>query len=267
MRTALWRALHVELDPPPHVLTDRIGLHLVAPPEDWRGRPDMDPRGSTVSRLGMVARARFVEDLVEQRVAEGLAQYVILGAGLDTFVQRHPEAGERLTVFEVDQPDTQAWKRNRLTELGFEIPDWLRLVPVDFEMGGSWRDQLLIAGFDPGKPAVVASTGVSMYLSCDAIVGTLRQCALLAPGSALAMTFLLPLELLEAGERPIRQMIMTKAAESGTPWVSFFSPDQLLSLAHDCGFADASYVSGRELIDRYVPGTGLSAEEFLVATT
>ncbi|MFA4081563.1 class I SAM-dependent methyltransferase [Mycobacteroides salmoniphilum] len=149
VRTALWRALHVELDPPPHVLTDRIGLQLVAPSEDWHRRPDMDPRASTVSRSGMVARTRFVEDLVEQRAVDGVGQYVILGAGLDTFVQRHPDAGERFTVFEVDQPGTQVWKRNRLTELGFEISDWHRLVPVDFEAGGSWRDQLLHRGVRP----------------------------------------------------------------------------------------------------------------------
>ncbi|WP_235629538.1 class I SAM-dependent methyltransferase [Mycobacteroides saopaulense] len=264
VRTALWRALHVELDPPPHVLTDLVGLQLVAPSADWRRRPDMDPRGSTVSRLGMVARARFVEDLVDR---QGVGQYVILGAGLDTFVQRRPEAGERLTVFEVDQPDTQVWKRKRLTELGFEIPDWQRLVPVDFEAGGSWRDQLEIAGFHPGRPAVVASTGVSMYLHRDAIVATLRQCASLAPGSILAMTFLLPSELLDEQDRAVRQAIVARAADSGTPWVSFFSPAQMLSLAQECGFPDASHVPGHELIERYVPGTGLSAEEFLVATT
>ncbi|SHY83691.1 Putative S-adenosyl-L-methionine-dependent methyltransferase ML2640 [Mycobacteroides abscessus subsp. abscessus] len=79
----------------------------------------------------MVARARFVEDFVKRRAAEGVGQYVILGAGLDTFVQRYPGAGERLTVFEVDRPDTQAWKRKRLADCGFQIPRWQRLVPVD----------------------------------------------------------------------------------------------------------------------------------------
>lgn len=263
VRTALWRALHVELDPPPHVLTDLVGLRLAAPSVDWRRRPDMDPQGSTVSRLGMVARARFVEDLVD---LQGVGQYVILGAGLDSFAQRHPDAGERLTVFELDQSDTQAWKRNRLTELGFEIPDWLRLVPVDLEAEGSWREQLLTAGFDPDQPAVVASTGVSMYLTHDAIMETLRQCSSLARGSTLAMTFLLPPDLLEESERQARQMIMSRAAESGTPWLSFFTPDEMLVLARTCGFSDASCVPGHELIDRYAPGTGLSAEEFLVAT-
>lgn len=266
VRTALWRALHVELDPPPHVLTDLIGLQLVAPPENWRGRPDMDPHGSVGSRLGMVARARFVEDLVMQRAADGLSQYVILGAGLDTFVQRQPSAGERLTVFEVDQPETQEWKRRRLTALGFGIPGWQRLVPVDFEAGVPWPEQLRLAGFDAGTPAVVASTGVSMYLTRDAIGATLRQCASLASGSTLAMTFLLPLELLPEEERMTRQLIVSRAADSGTPWLSFFTPDQMMDLAHECGFSSASCVSGRELIERYVPGTGLSGEEFLVAT-
>ncbi|MEU9809143.1 class I SAM-dependent methyltransferase [Mycobacterium sp. NPDC050853] len=272
VRTALWRALHVELDSSPHVLTDVIGLQLVAPPADWRQRPDMDPQGSVASRLGMVARARFVEDLADQQSERGVGQYVILGAGLDTFAQRHLDAGERLTVFEVDQLATQEWKRKRLTELGFEIPDWLRLVPVDFEAGGSWSDQLLTAGFDADRPAVVASTGVSMYLTREAIAATLRQCALLAPGSTVAMTFLLPLGLLDERERPVRQMIVSMAAESGTPWVSFFAPGEMLALARECGFSQASHVSGHELIERYFPGRGggpnaLNAEEFLVATS
>ncbi|MBN7535709.1 class I SAM-dependent methyltransferase [Mycobacteroides abscessus subsp. abscessus] len=266
LRTALWRALHVELDPPPHVLTDLVGLQLAAPEEDWRERPDMDPHGTVDSRLGMVARARFVEDLVKRRAAEGVGQYVILGAGLDTFVQRHPDAGERLTVFEVDRPETQAWKRKRLTDCGFQIPRWQRLVPVDFEAGACWREQLEIAGFDSGRPAVVASTGVSMYLTRAAIVATLRQCASLATGSTLAMTFLLPDALLNESARTVRQLIVARAAAAGTPWLSFFAPEEMLSLARECGFAQASYVSGRELIERYVPAAGLSAEESLVAT-
>src|SRR5207247_2678948 len=123
----------------------------------------------------------------------GVAQYVILGAGLDTFAQRRPEIASRLRIFEVDRPGPQAWKRQRLIELGFGIPEWLRLVPVDFEAGGDWWQWLAAAGFDIGQPAVVASTGGSMYLTKDAIAATLRQGAAVAPGCRLAMTFLLPL--------------------------------------------------------------------------
>src|ERR1700727_2495972 len=85
VRVALWRAMHVQVDPPPHVLEDEIGLLLAAPDEQWRRRPDMDPEGTRWFRAGIVARARFVEDLVAEEAALGVAQYVVLGAGLDTF--------------------------------------------------------------------------------------------------------------------------------------------------------------------------------------
>ena len=141
VRVALWRAMHVQVDPPPHVLDDEIGLQLAAPDDGWRSRPDMDPAGTRWFRAGIVARARFIEDLVAEQADQGVGQYVILGAGLDTFAQRRPEIASRLRVFEVDQPGPQAWKRQRLIELGFGVPEWLRLVPVDFEAGGSWWER------------------------------------------------------------------------------------------------------------------------------
>src|SRR5215475_3487840 len=116
VRVALWRALHVELDAPPHVLVDTLGLALAAPDAGWRERPDMHPQGTRTFRASIVARARFIEDLVADEAARGVDQYVILGAGLDTFVQRRPELAARLTVFEVDQPGAQAWKRKRLVD-------------------------------------------------------------------------------------------------------------------------------------------------------
>lgn len=182
VRVALWRALHVQVDSPPHVLEDEIGLRLADPEDGWRQRPDMDPESTSGFRASIVARARFIEDLVTEQLGQGVTQYVILGAGLDTFAQRRPEIASRMRVFEVDQPGTQGWKKQRLSELGFDIPEWLRFVPVDFEAGGSWWEQLKTAGFDARRPAVVASTGVTQYLTKDAIVATLRQAATLAPG-------------------------------------------------------------------------------------
>src|SRR5882757_976935 len=133
VRVALWRALHLEVDPPPHVLEDEIGLRLVAPEAGWRRRPDMDPHFTSRFRTSVVARARFIEDLVVEQAGRSVGQYVILGAGLDTFAQRRPEIASRLLIFEVDQPGPQAWKRQRLIACGFGVPEWLRLVPVDFE--------------------------------------------------------------------------------------------------------------------------------------
>src|SRR5262249_17892970 len=162
-----------------------------------RRRPDMDPRATSGYRAAIVARARFIEDLVTEQASNGITQYVILGAGLDTFAQRRPEVASRLRVFEVGQPRPQAGERERLIHLGFGIPEGLRLVPVDFEAGQSWWEKLASAGFDTRQPAVVASTGVSMYLTRDANLVMLRRLATLAPGSMLAMTFLLPLELID----------------------------------------------------------------------
>jgi methyltransferase (TIGR00027 family) len=273
VRVALWRAMHLQIDPPPHVLEDEVGLRLAAPDEGWQRRPDMDPQGTSQFRASIVARARFIEDLVAEQADRGVRQYVILGAGLDTFAQRRPEIASRLRIFEVDQPGPQAWKRQRLIELGFGIPEWLRLVPVDFEAGDSWWQRLAEAGFDASQPAVVVSTGVSMYLTKDAILATLQQVAALAPGSTLAMTFLLPLELADPEVRPGLQRAEKGARAAGTPFISFFTPPEMLALARKAGFRDVQHVSAAALAQRYFAGRsdGLrppnNSEEFLVAMT
>src|SRR5581483_5701641 len=102
--------------------------------------------GTRLFRAAIVARARFIEDLVAEQAGRGVGQYVLLGAGLDSFAQRRPEIASRLKVFEVDQPGPQAWKRQRLMEMGYGVPEWLKLVPVDFEAGASWLVQLKAAG-------------------------------------------------------------------------------------------------------------------------
>ncbi|MFG2503799.1 class I SAM-dependent methyltransferase [Streptomyces sp. NPDC048441] len=272
VRVALWRALHVQADPPPHVIEDEIGLLLAAPGEGWRRRPDMEPRTTSGFRAAIVARARFVEDLVAEQVGHGVAQYVLLGAGLDTFAQRRPEFASHLRVFEIDQPDTQAWKRRRLIELGYGVPDWLRLVPVDFEAGGDWWKQLTDAGFDPDRPAVVVCTGVTMYLTKDATTATLRRLAGLASGSTLAMTFMLPAELLDDADRPALEATKPQAEAAGTPFISFYTPQEMVALARDAGFKEAEHVSGSALAERYFahradglrPSTG---EDLVLATT
>jgi methyltransferase (TIGR00027 family) len=272
VRVALWRAMHVQVDPPPHVLQDEIGLRIAAPEDGWRDRGDMHPAGTSRFRAGIVARSRFTEDLVAEQAANGVTQYVILGAGLDTFAQRKPELASRLRVFEVDRPGPQTWKRERLTELGYGIPPWLRLVPVDFEADGQWWDCLAAAGFDPAEPAVVASLGVSMYLTKEANEAALRQLAQLAPGSALVMTFAPPLDLLEDTDRAARLVAEHGARASGTPWLSSFAPQELLAMARQAGFKHASHVSAAMLNERYFAARPddlrtSPGEELLLATT
>lgn len=272
VRVALWRAMHVQIDSSPHVLEDEIGLQLVSPDPNWRERPDMHPQGTRGYRASIVGRARYIEDLVTEQLAKGINQYVILGAGLDSFAQRRPELASQLRIFEVDQPGTQEWKRRRLLELGFGIPNHLRLVPVNFEAGESWLEKLTTNGFDANQPAVIASTGVAMYLTKEANFMTLRQIASLAPGSTLAMTFMLPLELIDPEERPEHKMLHERARASGTPFISFFEPSEIMELARKAGFKNAKHVSRDNIVERYFAGRpdGLKpsrGEDFLIAGT
>jgi O-methyltransferase involved in polyketide biosynthesis len=145
-------------------------------------------------------------------------------------------------------------------------------VPVDFEAGQPWREGLAAAGFDASRPTVVASAGVSMYLTRAATAAVLREAAGLAPGSTLVMTFHVPLELVEEAERAQRLGTEHAARAAGSPFISFFTPADLLALAREAGFARASHVSAASLAERYFAGRldGLrpsSSEQLLVATT
>ena len=265
VRTALWRALHVELDDAPHLIEDQIGLALADPEDGWRDRPDMHPTGTRPYRLGLVARTRFVEDLL---VEEGIGQYVLLGAGLDTFAQRHTAEGVR--VFEIDQPGPQAWKRRRLTELGYGVPDHLHLIPVDFEVGEDWWSALLVAGFDAADRALVSSSGVSMYITEAATATTLRRLAAMTPGSIVAMTFMLPIEVADDADRPGLEAAARGARASGTPWISFYTPEEIVTLARQAGFHDAKSVATAEIAERYLAGgsdgpRASGGEEILIA--
>jgi methyltransferase (TIGR00027 family) len=269
VRTALWRALHLQLDANPHIFEDEIGLKLIAPTDDWQQRPDM--KFTKRPRASIVARARLIEDLIIEQSKQGISQYVILGAGLETFAQRKPDIASRLEIYEIDQPDTLNWKQQRLIELGFGVPDYLHFVPVDFETS-SWWAQLLKAGFDANKPAVVACTGVSLYLTKEAITATLKQIATLATGSKLAMTFYLPLELLDEEDKIMQEIAGKGARAAGTPFVSFFAPNEILTLALEAGFKEAKTISTKDMeqyffsnrTDNLLPASG---EVFVLATT
>ncbi|MFJ8494854.1 class I SAM-dependent methyltransferase [Streptomyces sp. NPDC094038] len=279
VRTALWRALHLRADAPPHVIEDEVGLRLAEPDaagagtaDGWRARPDMDVEATRRTRASIVARARFVEDLVLTAAGRGVDQYLVLGAGLDTFAQRRAAdaVAAGLRVFEADRPGAVAWKRRRLTELGYGVPGWLTLVPVDFE--GDWWGQLVAAGFDPSRPAVVASAGVTMYLTEDALAATFRRIARLAPGSTLVTTFLRPIEDVEPDQREQLRVAQRGARAAGTPFLSFYAPERMAALAREAGFRDTRHVPAEELADRYFadrtdglrPSRG---EEILVART
>lgn len=270
-RTALWRALHLEIDAEPHIIEDEIGLQLLSPDKGWQSRPDMDAEFTKRLRASMVARARFIEDQVLDQIEKGVKQYVLLGAGLDSFAQRRPDVSASIQVFEIDQPETQNWKKQRLQELGYALPGWLHFVSVDFERS-SWWEQLLKSGFDPALPTIVTCIGVSLYLTKDAIMETLDRFAKLPPGSLLTMSFYLPMDLLDEADKPLQEISEKGARAAGTPFESFFTPEETLSLGKDAGFKTVKIISTEDIKRKYFSGRndGLvpsSGEIFLLAST
>ncbi len=269
VRTALWRALHVLTDDKPYIIEDKIGYDLIKPEKDWQERPDM--KYTKRLRASIVARARFVEDIVKEQIAKDVRQYVLLGAGLDSFAQRNTESSLQVDIYEIDQPNTLAWKEQKLIENGYKTHDNLHFVPVDFETS-SWWTELLNKGFDIHKKAVVSCTGVTLYLTKDAIIDTLQKMTSLASGSTIAIAFYLPLEQLDEEDKPLMEMSIKGAAASGTPFISFYPVDEIVKLAEEIGLKEIQTVSTKDMTEKYfkdrtdqlVPASG---EFFLVART
>jgi methyltransferase (TIGR00027 family) len=267
---ALWRAAHVYLDEPPHVIEDEVGARLAAPGPDWLTLPSMGEM-SRPWRASVVARARFVEDFVTDALSLGVTQVVLLGAGLDTMALRRPDLMEPIAIFEVDGPATQAWKRRRLAELRLVPPPNLHMTPVDFEAGETWLDAVVQGGLDPHAPTVVASTGVTQYLTEHATRANMALAALLPPASSYVCTFIRPTEALGAEDRRLVEATAAGAVEVGHRWLSYYTPEQFAALAADAGLGQVRHVSAAELAGRYFAGRrdGLrpsDAEHLLVAS-
>jgi methyltransferase (TIGR00027 family) len=198
-------------------------------------------------------RSRFTEDLVEQAVARGVEQYVILGAGLDSFAYRRGDLLDRLRVFEVDHPASQRWKLSRLSELGVKIPDSLVFTPVDFEHQ-TLREGLEDAGFAFRRSAVFSWIGVTMYLTLDAIQATLATIAQCLPGTQVALTYNQPRHSLDDLSLEVTSTFSSIAAEMGEPFVSLFLPDEIQQLLRNHGFGDIVHFGPQEARVAYFNG-------------
>ena len=206
-----------------------------------------------------ILRLRYAEERLDEAVAHGVDQYVILGAGFDTFALRRPDAVGRLRVFEIDHPATQRAKRGRLRQLGMELPPNLVFVPVDFE-ADALDVALTDAGFDAERPAFFSWLGVTYYLAAEAIRETLdgiAACA--APGSLLLLDYKLPTPSLAPSARAAADKLDKFVKRLGEPMVSTFTELALQNeLRRVCGLQLDSvlpqeqarrYLAGREDVD------------------
>ena len=227
---ALLRALHQVIDYP-RILDDPFAVPIVGP--DAAGLQAVADRGSPALRAHVAMRSRYAEDRLALALHRGVRQYVVLGAGLDTFAWRNPYARGGLRVFEVDHPATQSWKQARLQSA--EPPHGLHLVPVDFERQ-ALREQLLHHGFRFDRPAFFSMLGVVIYLTEEAVMNTMRLVASCAPGSEVVFSFSLPHSHLSEAELRRRQFSMAQVAKLGEPWLTFFDPDELTEKMRATGF-------------------------------
>ena len=237
MRVAMRRAAHQLFDAAPRVLEDPIAVPIIGPEAARRITDSPSKQQRSVARSArafMAVRSRFAEDALARAVARGTGQYVILGAGLDTFAYRNPHPGGTLRVFEVDHPATQAWKRRKLAAASIAAPSSLTYVPVDFERE-SLADRLAAAGFDPARPAFFTWLGVTMYLTEEAFASTLSLVARTAPGGGVAFDYAVPRSQLGWRERFALAWLSYRVAKAGEPFRSFFDPAALRARLEGAG--------------------------------
>ena len=228
---AIRRAAH-QLMEQPRILEDPIAVRLVGSGFPRQMERAMHPVGRDF-RAFMAVRSRYVEDQLAVAVAQGVTQYVLLGAGLDTFAWRNPFG--TLRVFEVDFPATQEWKREMLAAAGLGVPDNLTFVPLDFEHH-PLADGLTEAGLDHRLPAFFGWLGVIPYLTRKAFHASLETIARLPAGTGMGFDYALPPETLSQEGRTAFDRLAGRVAAAGEPFQLFFTPDELASELERAGF-------------------------------
>jgi methyltransferase (TIGR00027 family) len=251
---AMHRAAHQLLDDP-KIFTDPLALRIIGEDAERALRSGKAPHVHTRSapmRAHIAVRSRFTEDCLAEAVARGVDQYVVLGAGLDTFAYR--SALGKLRVFEVDHPATQGWKRERLQALGIAVPEGLRYAPVDFERE-TLADGLARAGFDFAAPAFFAWLGVVPYLTRDAVMATLTFIAKkLKPESEIVFDYPATSRGMSWGERAAALMLAARVAAAGEPFRSFFVPEELCEALRAIGFSRVDDRDAEKLNALYFAG-------------
>jgi methyltransferase (TIGR00027 family) len=247
------RAAHQLLDDP-KVFVDPVALRIIG--KESASRLQADPHQfeatplSPYLRAFMAARSRYAEDELAAGVRRGVRQYVILGAGLDTFAYRNPYPEGVLHVFEVDHPTTQTWKRARLEEMGIALPRNLTFIPVDFETQ-TLAEGLRRGRCDPGQCTFFSWLGVTEYLTTDAVIATLRFIASAPVGSGVVFDYMISPSLLTPVQRSRFDALARRVASADEPWQAFFDPGLLKRDLRAMGFGYVEDKGPEEINARY----------------
>ncbi|HTQ13289.1 MAG TPA: class I SAM-dependent methyltransferase [Rhizomicrobium sp.] len=245
---ALHRAAHQLVDRPP-VFEDPLALRIVGEDAASELRAGRDPHALSALaplRLFIATRSRFTEDSLAEAYAAGVRQYVLLGAGLDTFAYARARAFDGLSIYEIDHPATQDWKRERLREAAIAVPGAVTYAPVDFERE-TLRNGLDRAGFDFARPAFFAWLGVTPYLTMDAIRATLAFIAGLPKASGVAFDY----AERSGAASPMFRAMAERVAAAGEPFRSLLDPGELAAMLMALGFSRIEDFGGDALNARY----------------
>lgn len=256
-RTALQiaelRAAHQLLDEP-IIFKDPLALQILGPQAEADIRQDPFQSNDFPARsirAAVVVRSKLAEDGLEHFVRSGVKQYVVLGAGLDTFAFRNTHLKEGLHVFEVDHPSTQDWKRARLKEASIKVPDSMTFVAIDFE-NSTLAEGLQRAGFRADQPAYFSWLGVTLYLSWEAIFETLKFVASLPKGSGIVFDYGVLPSLLNPIEHAVVDYLSSLIAELGEPWKTSLDPVAIQKELQSIGFHSIEDFGPLELNARYL---------------
>jgi methyltransferase (TIGR00027 family) len=248
---AIMRALHQTIDDDPKILADPIAPRLIGGDDDHRWlAPLLDHPFAKQWRAGFVLRARYAEDCLAEGVQRGVKQYVILGAGLDTFAYRQPSWGDALRIYEVDDPMTQQWKGDRLKAAAVAIPSNLTYVAIDFE-SISIPDALESAGLAFDARTLCSWMGVTQYLTPHALEATFRFVLSLPRSSEIVFSFILPPDAVSGVEAEALAIAAQRAAEVGEPWLTTFHADELRGKLRTMGFTQVVHLTPEEARERY----------------
>lgn len=257
MRVALQRAVHQVLDDEPRIFIDpvAVGLFPEATEEAIRGQANqfLEPSWRRI-RANFVLRSRHAEDCLAEAVKRGFRQYVVLGAGLDTFAYRQPDWAKNIRIVEVDQPASQSFKMECLTNRGVSIPSNLHFQPVDFQTE-VLSEELAATPLVASEPIFVSWLGVTQYLTPEAVETTLHAVALWPGGSEIVLEHIeSDWTSLDAVARKAMEEAAARAASGGEPWLSRFSPEAMSSLLRKSGFSEIRHFSIEDATQRYFRG-------------
>lgn len=253
---AVLRAAHQLIDGNPKILEDPVAPRLIDESERERMlMRDLDVQSPfmKLARSFFLVRSRFAEDQLKASLERGISQYVMLGAGLDTFAYRQPEWAKDLQIYEVDHPKSQLWKRERLASKEIPVPQNLHFLSIDFD-NESLAEGMLSGGFDRGGLSFVSCLGVLQYLPWSAFKETMKFVMSLPKFSEIVVTFNVPESRLTGEDLQFARIAAEQSAARGEPWISRFEPEDLKQRLHDLGFSTVAHLSPESAQERYFQG-------------